>query len=366
MNYQGGERKTFYGLFPEEVAPDGRKVTFGNSGFWMTTDQLGPAVEGRDAATARTGPPRPPREIQASFLRNLYYFWIGRFGGALGYYLPAVVALVVLLARGPRTRAAWLAFASLVVSWLFYIRIIPDNWYGGGGTIGNRYFLNLLPLLVVMVPAGTEWIVAAAALASAVFLGPVWMHPIRHALRPGDHAMSAPFRALPAELTMLNDLSVFTEPGRKKVPYGDTEGDPHRNWPADPKAFYLYFLDDGTYGKETLDGVEGFWLGGAEPAEVVLRALEPVRRLHVRATGGPIGDHVTVRACGLEQSVEVGAGETREIVCLLGPGFPYYDTFLTLLRVQSARGQSPPGDLRPRGAFVSIALEVDKRPRRLP
>ena len=54
---------------------------------------------------------------------------------------------------------------------------------------------------------------------------------------------------------MLNDLSVFTEPWRKKQPYGDTEGDAHKHWPADPKAYYLYFLDDGTYGrKELRDG----------------------------------------------------------------------------------------------------------------
>jgi hypothetical protein len=162
---------------------------------------------------------------------------------------------------------------------------------------------------------------------------------------------------------MLNDLSVFTEPWRKKVPFGDTEGDPHLHWPADPKAYYLYFLDDATYGKETAEGVEGFWLRGASHGDVVLRALEPVRQIHVRVTGGPIGDLVTLRVCGIERSAEVGPGESRAIVFEPGPGFPYYDTFLTVLRLGSERGQSLPGDLRPRGAFVSISLEVDRRPR---
>jgi hypothetical protein len=215
-----------------------------------------------------------------------------------------------------------------------------------------------------MVPARRERFVAAGALLSAVFLGPIWMHPLRHSLRPGDHATSDAFHALPPELTMLNDLSVFTDPWRKKVPYGDTEGDPHRNWPADPKAYYLYFLDDGTYGKETIAGVDGFWLGRGGPTDVVLRALEPVRRVHVRLTGGPIGDHVTVALCGLEQAVDLAAGETKDVAFEPGPGFPYYDTFLTVLRLRSYRGQSPPGDLRPRGAFVSLSLEVDRRPPR--
>ena len=355
LNYQGGERKTFYGRFPEEVGVDGQRVTFGNSGFWMTTDQLGPAVEGEEgaAASARTGPARPRPEIEASFLRNLYYFWVGRFGGALAYFLPAVVALGVFLALGPRSVVGWLTFAALVVSWLFFIRQIPDNWYGGGGTVGNRYFLNLLPLLVLMLPARREAWALGAGLVSALVLAPIWLHPLHHSLRPGDHATRGVFPHLPPELTMLNDLSVFTEAWRKKVPYGDTEGDAHKHWPADPKAYYLYFMDDGTRGKESRDGIEGFGLHGPR-AELVLRALEPVRRIRVRLTGGAKGDRVAVRVCGREQVAQLAPNESRELVFEPGAGFPYYDTFLTVLNFESD----------PDGVSVSIALEVDRRPRR--
>jgi len=334
---------------------DGQRVTFGNSGFWMTTDQLGPAVEGEEgaAASARTGPARPRPEIEASFLRNLYYFWVGRFGGALAYFLPAVVALAVFLALGPRSVAGWLTFAALVVSWLFFIRQIPDNWYGGGGTVGNRYFLNLLPLLVLMLPARREAWALGAGLVSALVLAPIWLHPLHHSLRPGDHATRGVFPHLPPELTMLNDLSVFTEAWRKKVPYGDTEGDAHKHWPADPKAYYLYFMDDGTRGKETRDGIEGFGLHGPR-AELVLRALEPVRRIRVRLTGGAKGDRVAVRVCGREQVAQLAPNESRELVFEPGAGFPYYDTFLTVLNFESD----------PDGVSVSIALEVDRRPRR--
>lgn len=152
MNYQGGERKTFYGTFPLEA----HGVTFGNSGQWMTTDQLGPLVEGRDESTRRTGPARPASEYREAFLRNLGYFWVGRFGGALPYFAPAVLAVLAFLVLGPRDRAGWLALTAMAVSWLFYIQMIPDNWYGGGGTVGNRYFLNLLPLALFLVPRGRE------------------------------------------------------------------------------------------------------------------------------------------------------------------------------------------------------------------
>jgi hypothetical protein len=176
--------------------------------------------------------------------------------------------------------------------------------------------------------------------------------------------MRAPFRRLPAELTMLNDLSVFTEAWRKKQPYGDTEGDPHRHWPADPKAYYLYFTDRGTFGRETARGREGFWTRGGEPAEVILRALEPVREMTVEVTGGPAGDDVTVRVGGRDERVSVGPGETRAVRFQPPPGFPYYDTFLHVVRLRSTRvgGEGPPGD-RPLGSFMTIALEVDARPR---
>jgi hypothetical protein len=200
-----------------------------------------------------------------------------------------------------------------------------------------------------------------------VFLLPMWAGPLRHSLRPGDHATAGPFLALPPELTMLNDLAVFTEAWRKKQPYGDTEGDAHKHWPADPKAYYLYFLGNGTYGKETHGGVEGFWLRGARRAEVVLRALEPVRTVKVRLIGGPAGDRVRLRVGAASVEAEVGPGETRDLVLEPGEGFPYYDTFLYAVDMTSERsGVAPPPERAPRalGAFVSFSLETNKRPPR--
>ena len=363
MNYQGGERKTFYGTFPFET----QAVTFGNSGIWATTNELGPAVEESGAGSAPGKPARggaPARsgaEMRASFLRNLGYFWVGRYAGVLLYFFPAFVALVLFLARGPRTVAGWLAVAALALSYLFYIWAIPDNWYGGGGTIGNRYFLNLLPLAIFFVPRGAEWAVAASGALCAIWLAPVFAAPVAHSLRPGDHAMRQPFRSFPPELTMLNDLSVFTDPWRKKRPVGDTEGDAQRQQAADPQAYYLYFTDDGTFGREERDGVPGFWLRGGTSAEVILRALEPVRRIKVTVTGGPAGDEVTISADGRTQTLRVGAAESATAELATGPGFAWYDTFVHVLHLRSTRSAPLPGADRTVGAFVHLDLEVDVR-----
>jgi hypothetical protein len=373
VNYQGGERKTFYGRFPFEST----EITFGNSGQWMTTDHLGPLVEGQhdELVSRRTGPPRAAYELRTSFARNLGYFWVGRFAGVLAYYPGAFAALLLFLLAGPRTREGWLSLAALLAGFLFYIQMIPDNWYGGGGTVGNRYFLNLLPLAVLLVPRRREWVVASfALLGGIVFLAPALWSPLAHSLHPGRHAARAPFRLLPAELTMLNDLSAFTEPWRKKRSVGDTEGDPWRNWPADPKAYYLYFPDDGTYGLEggerrqgfwvkgesAEEGRQGFWLRGGEPAEIILRALEPVVRMKIELRGGPAGDVVSLASA--ENEVRVAAGRTTLLEHSPGRGFPYYDTFLYVLHFRS-KGPGAVVAGRRLGAFVRIRLEVARRPR---
>jgi hypothetical protein len=355
LNYQGGERKTFIGRFPFDESG----ASFDNAGVWMTTNQLGPLVEGRNQVrvSPKTGPARNPVEIPESFVWNLVYFWFGRFGGALAYFFPAVVALALFLLRGPRDRPAWLALVTVVLSGLAYIWIIPDNWYGGGGTLGNRYFLNLLPAFFFLVPRGRERLVAAlGALVAAVFLAPVLASPVLHSLRPGEHAARGPIRLLPAELTMLNDLSVFTGPWRKKRPFGFV-GDASR--PADADAYFLYFMDDGTFGKEAYAGHEGFWLRGGERAEVVVRAfdLAPVQRVLLRLTGGPLGDSVTARLGWSSERIGVGPGQTREVALPAGRGLRYYDTYLHVLHLRSRRG-APRGDGRSVGAFVEVRLAM--------
>ena len=180
--------------------------------------------------------------------------------------------------------------------------------------------------------------------------------PLHHSLRPGEHATRGAYRLLPAELTMLNDLSVFTEPWRKKRPFGFV-GNALRH--ADPDAFFLYFMDDGTYGREEWAGRSGFWLRGGNAAEVVLRAfdLAPVERVVLRLTGGPMGDVVDARLGWHAERVRLAPGETRDVELPAGRGVLYYETYLHVIELRSARG-APLPDGRAAGAFVEPRLVV--------
>lgn len=355
--YQGGaERKTFYGSFPFEG-----RTTFGNSGIWMSANQLGPRVEGASDSQIDRGaePPRSPTEYRQSFVRSLGYFWWGRFAGALPYFPGVVLAALAFVGTRPRDPRGWLALTALVVSWLFYIDRIPDNWYGGSGSIGNRYFLNLVPLGLYLVPARRWRLVAiGASIVAAVFLTPIWSHPVRAAIVPGGWTTARAWRSLPLELSMLNDLAIFAQTGRKKIPFGDTEGDPHKGWPADPKAYYAYFPDDGTYGKERAFDRDGFWVRGGDRAEVIVRALEPVERMRITLVGGPVGDDLVIDAGATPARSRLGPGQSETVVLEVPAPFVYKDTFVYVLRLRSTSGGVTTQDPRSLGTFASVALDV--------
>jgi hypothetical protein len=358
LNYQGGERKTFYDRYPFDAG-----ATFDSAGVWMATDHVGPLVAGRDEdkQTGRVAPVRAAEELRQSFVLNLGYFWVGRFGGALAYFPGVVAAVLLFLLAGPRERHGWLALVALVVSWLGYILIIPDNWYGGGGAIGNRYFLNLVPLGLLLLPRDRgAWAAAAAAVAGAALLAPVLASPVYHSLRPGEHATRAAFRVLPAEITMLGDLSVFGDVWRKRRPYNAPGGDPARRPPGAPPSYFLWFPDDGTYGQETSFDREGFWIRGGESAEVVLQALAPAARIRLVVTAGPAGDIVTVRLGRERHRLVLPPLRTQEIVFdAPRPALGYYGTSLYPLRLGSRYGGTSDRDKRMLGSFVQIVL-VDR------
>lgn len=354
-NYQGGERKSFEGCFPYAS----EEATFDRCGQWMTTEHLGPLV-GREGQGDRSGEPLSKEEVRAAFRSNLLYFFIGRVGGAIPYDAPVFVALIAFLVFD-RGLAGWLALATLILSAFAYILVIPANWYGGGAALGNRYFVSLLPLGLFFFPAGRARLAGGLGLlAGLALVGPLLLSPIDNSLDPGFHLTKEPFLSLPLELTELNDLSIFMDAWRKKKPYGDTEGDPFRHWPADPKAYYLYFPDNGTRGKEAYEEREGFWVRGGANAEVVLRSLEPVKAIHLRLTAGPQGDRVTVGGSKAERSLALRSGETVEIDLPADPGLPYYGTFVQSLRFRSR----VVGD--PLGSFVELSLDVKRRARSAP
>jgi hypothetical protein len=375
-NYQGGERKTFGSTFPGDRAGE-RDITFGNSGEWMTTMKLGP-LESGEKETLGAGIAQAPVEIEQMFRANVLDFWFGRYSGMLPYFAPAFVALIVFLLAGPRTKAGWLAVAGLFLFYFVSIRILPGptNWYGGGGTVGNRYFMAALPLAMFLVPRGREVLTGLLGLAlSVAFLLPAWARPMEHSLRPALLASrpGTPITWLRAERAMLNDLSLCTDAWRKKQAYDDVEGDPPIHRPGSHHGYWLYFPDDGTFGREAIPGMhlpdgepmEGYRVRRGSRTEVLLRANEPVDWIDVTFFGTGSGDDVEIDAGG--EAVRTRVPTVGSVDVRVYPGAPvmYYDSFVYSVHARS-RASAGPADAstgRAPHTLVRLALHVSPRPK---
>ncbi len=309
-NYQGGDRRTFYS---------------GVGGFPFQDDQKGFDIVGMDRATNAV-----PMEVLTSkdavfdvFLHNLVYFVIGRHHGFAAYYFPGVMALLLfLLATRDRAAWQWLTLGAAIISALFLLLYMPFTYSGGGGPVGNRYYLGVYPLFLFLVPPlqrATSAIVAAGI--GGLFVAPIVFNPFYAAFHPAEHPKVGLFRMLPTELTLVNDLPVNVTPSRKRQPLGG----------APPVQ--AYFLDDNAYNREG----DAFWVRGESRADILLRApidIETdapvpqnrslrIERLLVHLETGPRPNRVTVSTGSDHRVVDMAAGSRQSFEVEMPRGVPY-------------------------------------------
>lgn len=107
------------------------------------------------------------------------YFFVGENVGILPYFLPLLLALLAFQRGSGR---GWIPVAVLVASAAFVV-VMPFNFFGGTGAVGNRYFLPLYPALWFLAarPLRTGWlqtmVLPMTVLAAGCFLAPVLFAP---------------------------------------------------------------------------------------------------------------------------------------------------------------------------------------------
>ena len=312
-NYQGGiERKTFYGRFPfEHIAYD-----FDNLGRSVVTNQIRLPVSD---------------ETLPQFARNLFYFVGGRNFGLLPYFFPGLVVAVWVLWR--RNLDAWQGFIAgmLVLSACGLVLLLPNAWSGGGGPLGNRYFLSFYPAFFFLLPAGRTVVPGLAAWGGVVFVSQALAIPFVAAKNPFLIPERGPLRTLPVELTMFNDLPIGLSTTRSQVRYN-----------TDP-LLILHFLDQNAGLPED----PGIWVFGGKRAEIVVRTREPLRTLTVHLSA-PMDNRVTVTVDGTSRSVS------------LRPNVPAPLTF-PVRGVLAAGGQNFLISVTPRDGIVPRLLNPNSR-----
>ena len=273
FNYQGGDRRTFYGSYPFE-SPG---AVFDNLGISMTTNRI--VVEATSV-----------REFLSTLATNLRYFLVGRHFGFLPFFFPGLVTTALFLSAGEERRAwRWATLCVFALTAIGLCVYMPYTWSGGGGPPGNRYFLSVYPVLLFVTPALGSFLPAVVAwIGGALFTAHVLINPFVAAKQPYLIAERGLLRALPVELTMVDDLPVALNLRRHRLNYG-----------TDP-ALLLSLLDQNAH----VTGAREFWVAGRNRAEIIVRS--GTRLSSVTATLlSPIPNRVTICMGGDEVTVEL-------------------------------------------------------------
>ena len=356
-NYQGGDRKTFYGIY---------------GGFPFQNDRATFESVGEERATDRV-----PLEVLTSrdafvhvFRNNLVYFFFGRHHGFVPYFFPGFVAMLLFAtAKGERRLWQWLTLAAGLGSALFLILYMPFTYSGGGGPVGNRYYLAVYPVFLFLTPPLTSMAgpLIAAGL-GALFTANLTFNPFYVSVHPAEHPKEVPYRWLPAEMTLVNDLPVNVTPSKSRQPLG---GEP---------PLMAYFLDDNAYAREQ----DAFWVRGESRAELMLRApvtmeqrdgqemARPllVPRMEIQLETGPVPNRVTIRSGAETQVVAVPASDRRSVVVRMPDGVPYRrdpwvpTNYIYMISIESGSGfipmfQGGGRDARFLGVFVRLVPQYE-------
>lgn len=208
------------------------------------------------------------------FLRDLGYFLVGRHTGLLPYFPFALLALASYL-FGPRDRSRHLLFLAVAGYSVFFLLVRPDNFHGGAGFLGNRYFASIYPALLFL-PG--RWLTGGALVATFAAAGlwtaPVVATPVQQVAPEFGlqvHARMPAFQALPLELTLL--------------PWGRIPGYFVQTW---GDALWVVPKENFFVGEKNSEGV---WVRGGSRSEIFLVTTKPLDALRLEV-GSVSGENV--------------------------------------------------------------------------
>jgi hypothetical protein len=311
-NYQGGKRAAFYKNYPFERP--------GVSQF--------EAFEKREPIIAGI---TPPFYLKA-FLFNWCYFFFGRYSGIAIYFFPMFFCLIYFFVA-PRSSISWAVYIAAWAGVLYYMVGLPWNYFGGSGTIGNRYVFTIFPAFLFSInKEPSRPVLLGGYLASSIFTSLLLFTPLLSSQQNAFHQQFSLFRILPVEQTLLNDLPLPGTFSGRRVGFDD------------PPNYFLYFLDNNTYYKERFQNLTGFWVKGGKTTEVILRAFQPSQKLKITAWSLNPSNRVRIDV-GRKGSVLVFSkqGPVENEIDLPAP-FPYDRdgtgaTFLYDVRITSDSGK---------------------------
>jgi hypothetical protein len=328
-NYQGGERRTFYRVYPMEKEH-------------LTFDSIGGGEMTSDGYARKHL--LPPKFIPYNF----FYYFFGRFTGIVWYFFPAFLFLILFLMRKKKFYQ-WIILGALLGEIFIYIILMPDNYSGGGGGLANRYFLNIYPLFLFLPSikrSGKEivliWIVAA------FFISQILISPLLHSHYPGTHAKKFPFKMLPLEYTLVNNFPTNTNPNAFRQEVG-----------IKPNIGWLHFLDDNFNPRQERGG---FWTRGPHTAEMVLKTYYPVQELRFYLLNSPrMRNEITVRVGSKKQRIALSSRQRGTLSFSPVKPFNIESLYLYRIKIRASKGSLPyyESEAGQERRFLGVFFEIE-------
>ncbi len=336
-NYQGANRKTFYGHYPFDAA--------GNT-FESAANSGEKATGGAKALSPDILFPGQPFFWTLTSTNARYFLW-GRDSGLIPYFFPGALIIAVWLAR-IRKAEFWqvCTFGAFVATALMLIVITPYTWNGAGGPVGNRYIVSAIPLLLFLLPVSTgPWTAIASGLGGIAFLWPVFAHPFLSVKQPWLHPATVPLRFLPVERTLADDIPARLHPERGRIEFGN------------PRNALLYIMDGNTYNGEPRGTEWGFWIAGDASTEIIVRTGFKPSFVRIKAESA-IANTFTASWGGETCKLDLRPGEPQTCELKAGDGVWKRDAYLYSLKMSATAGfvpsiaHPPSTDTRNLGVFV--------------
>ncbi|MEN8222005.1 MAG: hypothetical protein ABFR36_01995 [Acidobacteriota bacterium] len=260
FNPMSGERRSFHSKFPFEKP----EYTF-EKGFKMSLDNY-------NKRFFLTG------EVA---LLNLFYYFFGRFTGMFIYFFPGVFILFFFFFQ-KKEKEDWFILAALTTGILVFILFLdPVNYFGGSGSIGNRYFMTLFPLFFFLGFRNRQFrFLIVPVIIALTFLSGVYMDMNYHSSYSRYAGLSFPIKLFPPEKTQFDKLPTNENPRAfgRLIYDGDTK-------------YWVYFLNDNYH---TINE-NSFWTNSTKELELFLASEKEVKEFIFMLKNIPENNKVRVR-----------------------------------------------------------------------
>jgi hypothetical protein len=174
----------------------------------------------------------------------------------------------------------------------------------------------------------------------AIFTAQLVMNPYFTKGFPYRNLDHGALRALPVELTMVNDLPVMLDVTRAPLEFKGAAG-------SDDPTLWLYLLDENAYSPEPA----GIWVMAERRTDVVVRTTQPLASLRVTLSA-PISNHVWVALDGRHVEADLKPGTAVDVMIPAGAGVYSIGGYDYLLSMKAANGMVP---------FITVPGSKDRR-----